>query len=267
MGNDVGDSPYDPWADIYDSVYSYVRSDIPFYMQLALESGGPVLELGVGTGRVAIPIAQLGVNVVGIDSSPAMLAVARRKLRSLNFGAGSLELKADDMRELSLADSSGEGRRFPLVTIPFRGFLALMTVEDQVRALSAIHRHLLPTGKLAFNIFVPDPNMALEQGGVFRHIMDVSDPHTRASHVLYQNSDYDTHSQIVSIRMRIEELDADGVVTRSLYRSYDLRYCYRWEVHHLLRSCGFEVEALYGDFDGTEFDEDSTEMIWVARKA
>lgn len=259
-------SPYDAWAEIYDSVYSYVRADIPFYTQLALESGGPVLELGVGTGRVAISTAMLGIDVVGVDSSEAMLAVARRKLSTLNPESGSVELVLADMRCLALADGHGGLRGFPLVTIPFRGFLALMTVEDQVRALRAVHRHLRPGGRLAFNVFVPDPHMALEQHGVFRHLADVTDPLTGITYVLHQQNDYDYHNQIVSVRTRIEELDDAMVVTRRLYRDYALRYCHRWEVHHLLRNCGFEVEALYGDFDRSDFDEDSTEMIWVARK-
>ena len=259
-------SPYDAWASIYDSVYSYVRADIPLYAREAVESGGPVLELGVGTGRVAVPTARLGIDVVGIDSSEAMLAIARSKLGSLGPDPGSVELIAADMRDLDLRDSRGDMRMFPLVTIPFRGFLALLTVEDQVAALRSIHRHLEPDGKLVFNVFVPDPNMALEAGDVPRHMNDVKDPETGTDYVLYQQVAYDTHHQIVSVRMIIEEMDRDGVVVRKLYRDYQLRYSYRWEVYHLLRSSGFEVEALYGDFDYSEFDEDSTEMIWVAQK-
>ena len=259
-------SPYDPWADIYDAVYSYVRSDIPFYAQQAVESGGPVLELGVGTGRVAIPTAQLGINVVGIDSSPAMLSKARGKLSSLREGAGSVELIQADMRDFDLWDINGARRQFPLVTVPFRGFLALMTVEDQIGALGSIRRHLRPGGRLAFNIFVPDPNMAFEQSDVPRHLNDVTDPVTGKSYVLYQQSSYDTYDQTVSIRMIIEELDDDNAVTRKMYRDYSLRYCHRWEIHHLLAMCGFEIEDLLGDFDHSEFHAGSTEMIWVARK-
>ena len=259
-------SPYDPWADIYDAVYSYVRSDIPFYAQQAVESGGPVLELGVGTGRIAIPTAQLGIGVVGIDSSSAMLSKARKKLSSLREGAGSVELTHADMRDFDLRDASGARRQFPLVTIPFRGFLALMTVEDQISALDSILRHLGPGGRLVFNIFVPDPNMAFEQGDAPRHLNDVTDPVTGKSYVLYQQSRYDTHDQTVSIRMIIEELDGDNTVTRKMYRDYILRYCHRWEIHHLLVMCGFEVDDLLGDFDLSEFHAGSTEMIWVARK-
>ena len=259
-------SAYDPWADIYDAVYSYVRADIPFYAQEAVESGGPVLELGVGTGRIAIPTAQLGIDVVGIDTSAAMLSKASHKLRSLREGAGDVELIAADMRDFDLRDESGARRKFPLITIPFRGFLALMTVEDQVSALDRIRRHLSPGGRLVFNVFVPDPNMALEQGDVPRHLNDVTDPITGASYILYQQSAYDTYNQVVSVRTIIEETDVDGAVVRKMYRDYSLRYCHRWEIHHLLVMCGFEIEAMYGDFDRSEFDGGSDEMIWVARR-
>ena len=241
-------------------------ADIPFYTQEAVESGGPVLELGIGTGRIAIPTAQLGIDVVGIDTSAAMLAKARHKLRSLRDGAGDVELIAADMRDFDLRDESGAQRRFPLIIIPFRGFLALMTVEEQIRTLERIRSHLSPGGRLVFNVFVPDPNLAFEQSDIPRHLNDVTDPATGVSYVLYQQSWYDTHDQIVSIRMIIEELDEDNVVSRKMYRDYSLRYCYRWEIHHLLVMCGFEIEAVYGDFDRSEFGPGSTEMIWAARR-
>ena len=117
-------SPYDAWAGIYDSVYSYIRADIPLYTREAVESGGPVLELGVGTGRVAIPTARLGIDVVGIDSSEAMLAVARNKLDdSLGPDAGSLELVCADMRALDLKDVKGKRRTFPACHNTFQGIL------------------------------------------------------------------------------------------------------------------------------------------------
>ena len=260
-------SPYDAWADIYDSVYSYIRADIPLYTQEAVKSGGPVLELGVGTARVAIPTARLGIDVLGIDSSEAMLAVARSKLATLDTEAGSVELVAADMRDFDLRDAGGERRTFPLATIPFRGFQALLSVEDQVRALNSIRRHLMPDGRLVFSMFVPDPNLALETGDVPRHTNDLTDPETGTDYVLYQQVSYDTHHQLASVRIIIEELDQDSAVARKLYRDYRLRYSYRWEVYHLLRSNGFEIEALYGDFEYSEFDEDSEEMVWMARKA
>ena len=92
-----------------------------------------MLELGVGTGRVAVPTVELGIDVVGVDNSEAMLAVASRKVANLGDDAGSLELITADFRDLALFDQEGKRRKFPLATMPFRGFLALLTVEDQLQ--------------------------------------------------------------------------------------------------------------------------------------
>ena len=252
-------STFDEWAEIYDSVYSYVRDDIPFYVEEAKKAGSPVLELGCGTGRVAIPIARAGVDIVGLDSSTGMLKEAQRKLQVPDDLAGRLTLVEADMREFSL------DRKFGLVLIPFRGFLSLLTVGDEARTLTRIKQHLAPGGKLAFNIFVPDLNMLVQAGDIPYYFRDVTDPETGTRYVLWHQSSYDNHNQIVNARTTMEELDDGGVVRKRLYRDFQLRYIYRWEMVHLLHSCGYEVLDLFGDFDRSPFDEASTEMVWVVR--
>ena len=249
------------WSDVYDSVYAYVRQDLPFYVGEAVASGGPVLELGCGTGRVAVAVAEAGVDVVGLDSSTEMLEQARRKAGSLPGGSGTLTLAHADMRCFEL------DRLFPLVIVPFRGFLSLLTVEDQTNTLLNVRRHLAPGGRLVFNVFVPDLDMLVQDGDVPRHLRDVTDPETGVSYVLWHLSDFDNYSQTISTRLIIEQLDDRGAVDRRIYRDFQLRYAHRWEMHHLLTSCGYEILDLYGDFDRTGFDEESTEMIWVAAAA
>ena len=244
---------FDAWADVYDSVYSYVRDDIPFYVDLAEGSGGPVLELGCGTGRVAIPIAKAGVEIVGLDSSQAMLDVAESKADHLE----KMELVKADMRDFDL------GRHFSLVVVPFRGFLSLLTVEDQRNTLLNLKRHLAPGGRLAFNVFVPDHDMLVQEGDLAYHFRDVTDPETGETLVIRHQSSYDNYNQIIDARVIVERLDGRGAVAEKLYRDFQLRYSYRWELHHLLETCGFEVVDLFGDFDGSPFDETSTEMVWV----
>ena len=149
----------------------------------------------------------------------------------------------------------------------FRGFLALLTVEDQRRTLTRIREHLAPGGKLAFNIFVPDLNMLLQEGDTAYHLRDVTDPESGVTYVLWQQSSFDNHNQVISTRLVVEELDAGRAVVRRIYRDFQLRYAYRWEVYHLLVACGFEVVELYGDFDRSPFDEGSNEMVWLAKPA
>ena len=254
-------SPFDEWADIYDSVYSYQKEDIAFYVEEALAAGGPVLELGCGTGRVAVPMAQAGVEVVGLDSSRAMLSKASAKIRGAGGVRGSLSLVQGDMRALPF------DRRFSLVAVPFRGFLSLLSAEDQVRTLREIRSRLGPTGRLVFNVFVPDLNMLLQEGDVPYHFRDVTDPETGTTLVLWHQSRYDNHNQVISARVIVEELDGGGAVRTRLYRDFQLRYVFRWEMHRLLESCGFRVLELYGDFQRSPFDETSTEMVWVAADA
>ena len=250
---------YDGWADVYDSIYTYVREDIPFYVQESVRSGGPVLELGCGTGRVTLPIAQSGIDIVGLDNSEGMLARARDKAALLEEGDGSIDLRMGDMCELSF------DRTFPLVIIPFRGFLALLSVEDQVRCLTGIKEHLEPDGRLIFNIFVPDPQMLVEDEDAAFHLRDVTDPDTGRTSVVWQQTRVDTFNQVLSVRLIVDEIDKEGVVGRRFYRDYQIRYAHRVEVLHLLERCGFEVVDLYGDFDYSPFDGDSEEMVWVAR--
>jgi ubiquinone/menaquinone biosynthesis C-methylase UbiE len=253
-------SIYDAWADVYDSVYSYVRDDIPFYVDEALAAGGPVLELGCGTGRVTIPIAAAGVDITGVDSSPAMLDIARRKVPALPQDTRPA-LVEGDMRALDL-----DGRQFQLVIIPFRGFLALMTVEDQMSALSSISTHLAPGGKLVFDVFVPDLDMLVQEGDTPYHLRDVVDPDTGRRLVLWHQSAYDNHAQVIDARIIVEELDETGTVAQRYYRDFQLRYAHRWELHHLLTASGYTVDDLYGDFERTPFDEDGTDMVWVATR-
>ena len=250
---------FDQWAEIYDSVYSYVKGDVPFYVEEARRSGGPVLELGCGTGRVSIPIAQAGVDIVGLDYSPGMLDVARSKMTELDGSAGRLTLVQADMREFSL-----DGK-FNLVVIPFRGFLSLLTVQDEVSTLNSIRRHLAPDGRLIFNIFVPDLNMLVQEGDMPYHLRDVTDPDTGKKLVLWNQSSYDNYTQVLTARVIVDELDESGTVQRRLYRDFQLRCIYMWEMHHLLGLCGFEVLDLFGDFDREPFGETSKEMIWLTR--
>jgi hypothetical protein len=106
--------------------------------------------------------------------------------------------------------------------------------------------------------------MLVQDPDVPYHFRDVTDPDTGTRYVLYQQSQYDHYNQIVSTRTIVDELDDDAAVRRRVYRDFQLRYAHHWEVHHLLRLCGFEVVDLWGDFAGTPFDESSTEMVWVA---
>ena len=142
---------YAATAELYDFVTPYAsRPDAAFFVEMARETGGPVLELGSGTGRVLIPTARLGIPITGLDLSPDMLAVCRRKLAAEPPEVQSkVMLVEGDMRDFDLPES------FHLVTMPFRPFQHLIEVEDQLACLDCIHRHLADDGKVVVDVFNP----------------------------------------------------------------------------------------------------------------
>ncbi len=239
------------------------RDDIPFYVELAKEAAAaslPVLELACGTGRVTIAIAEASVNVVGLDNSPAMLAIARRK----SGGLTNVRWIQGDMGDFRLDE------RFGLVVIPFRSFLVLLTVAEQKACLGRIHDHLVDGGRLALNIF--NPNLVLmgrrlsEKRRALRRAADARDQAGGRIVRRWQRSDYGTAAQTVDWRWRREELSDTGALISRAAKTLRLRYVFRFEMEHLLALSGFEVEALYGWFDRRPFADDSAEMVWVARR-
>ena len=136
-------------AEFYDHVPRYAtRADVDFYVQAAAASGGPVLELGCGTGRILIPTARAGIEIVGLDAAAGMLDACRQRLQSEQPAVRErVRLHQGDMRHFDF------GSRFRLVTIPFRPFQHLVTVEDQLACLGAIRHHLVPGGRLVFDCF------------------------------------------------------------------------------------------------------------------
>ena len=246
---DDRDPYYRDFAHAYDEYSHGVAGDVEFYRGLA-EAAGTVVELGVGTGRIAIPTAQAGVPVLGFDREPSMLAVASEKARAA--GVESLvTLCEGDMRSFVL------DRPVPLVTIPFRTFLHNLTTEDQIATLEACHRAVEPGGRLALNVF--NPNLRL-----MARWMERGAQHWEpfgAWEGFEAHQDYAPVEQAVTTSLRVR--DSDGAWRRTSFR---LRYVHRYEMQHLLERTEFEVESLAGGFSGEAFEEGSPEMVWVARR-
>ena len=162
------------------------------------------------------------------------------------------------MRDFSL------GRKFALVIIPFRGFLSLLSVGEQLDCLRCIRGHLEPGGRLVFDVFVPDLDMLTDDDSTPFYVEEVPHPESDRRLIIWHHNRFDNHNQVNNARTIIEEVDAGGEVTRRLYREFQVRYMHRFEAQHLLELAGFRVEELYGDFELSPFDEDSADMVWVA---
>jgi SAM-dependent methyltransferase len=236
--------PYAPFADIYEEWSAPMTEDVPFYVELAREADGPVVELAVGTGRVAVPVAEaIGRRVIGVDRSAAMLAKARA---AADAAGVDLELREGDMRDFALEEPAA------LVYCPYRSLLHLSTWAERRRVFERVAAALRPGGRFAWNAFVFDPHIAVRMDGVARPHLDSE---TLWEYVAHQPAD--NRIDITAY------LGQPGLEPREL----QLWWVTRSEWEGLLDVAGLEVEALYGWFDRQPFDEESREFVWVARKS
>ena len=227
-------SDYDAFAATYDRFAAGMTEDVDFYVSLAEAAQGPVVELAVGTARVALPIAErTGRRVIGIDVSAAMLEVARR--RAAEAGV-ELDLRQGDMRELALDERSD------LIICPFRAMLHLRGHDERVSVMRRVGDALVPGGRFAWNAFVFDPAVAAEIDGVWREENGVRNRSTY---------DYDER------RIALELEDGSSVPLWWVDRA-------EWEA--AIDDAGLEVEARYGWFDRRPFDDESRELVYVTRR-
>ena len=252
-------------AEFYDYVVPYRdRQDVAFFVEMARRSEGPVLELGCGTGRVLIPTARAGVEIVGLDLSPSMLSVCREKLsREPQAVQSRVQLVQGDMQQFDL------GREFGLVTIPFRPFQHLITVEDQLSCLDSIHRHLADGGRLILDLFNPSLPRLVEE----RYLAESGEepeftmPDGRKVVRRHRTVSRDLFNQIIDSELIYYVTHPDGREERLVHR-FQMRYLFRFEAEHLLARSGFQVENVYSDYDRSPYGAKYPgELIIVAGKA
>jgi ubiquinone/menaquinone biosynthesis C-methylase UbiE len=235
----------------YDALNMVLRGgsqDAAFYLSLARESGGPVLELGCGSGRILLPIARDGIACVGLDASRDMLAVLRAKQPPAN-----LEIVHAAMESFDFG-----ARRFPLITIPFRAFSHLLDVPAQLAALANIRRHLAPAGRLALDVF--DPKSASLARSEDPETLAVSANTERGRVQRFDRVTRDAARQVLTLRMRFVAEAPEDCGEGEL----QLRWFHRYELEHLLARAGFATEAIYGGFDRSPWAPGG-ETIVVAR--
>jgi SAM-dependent methyltransferase len=231
-------SSYDAIARLYDPWSSSVIEDISFYVEEALAAGGPVVELGVGTGRIAIPTAMAGVDVIGVDSSAGMLAVCAEHARGAGVTA-RLDLREGDLRAPPVTE------RVRLVTCPFRAYLHLASDDERLEALAAARELLEPGGRLVFDVFAPSAE-------------DIEETHGRwieREPGIDERADWDLEAQTLTLAVR-GELGASSMTLWWLEPS-------RW--HALLAEAGLTVDACYGWFDRRPY-AGGEDTVWIASR-
>jgi SAM-dependent methyltransferase len=250
-------------VETYDTRTATPPGEIEFYIDRARRSGGTVLELACGTGRVTWPIARAGVPIVGLDLAQGMLDRAESK-RSEEDAATSARARfvAGDMTTFELAE------RFALAIIPFRAFLMLLTPELQRSALQRVHAHLEPHGRLIIDIFDPRFDLLAQQDFVpRREVPSFAHPvtgNTISVNVLSRHNDQ--VNQRASERWRFTEVDPEGKTIREEDEIIELRWIYRYEMRYLLELCGYEVEEEFSDYLGGAAAY-GKEQVWVAIRA
>ena len=252
-------APYDNFASFYDLEYAHRDEDISFYLGLAQECKSPILEIGVGTCRIAIPIAKAGNTVWGIDNSAEMLGVAEQKLSALPEEIRDrIFLFHRDMRDFVFKE------RFPLVTIPFRAFLHNQTMEDQISTLHNIHRHLKPNGILALDLFVPIYSVFASQK--WQEKIEESELSVSNSGVsILCDIRHSPEKQALSIENTYRYTCNGKPKTKKCVMNY--RYIFRFEMELLLKQAGFLLEHVYGGFRGERYNFNSGTAVFIARKA
>lgn len=245
-------------AHYYDHAYARYKPDLAFYVGLATESGGPVLELGAGTGRVSRAIAREGVDVVAIDKMPSMVerAVARlakepRRVRD------RIQLLTGDLRETRL------DARFELIIAPFNVFQHLYTREDVERALDTVTRHLAPEGRFAFDVLLPEPTALARDPRRFYKCRPITHPRDKRRYAYSEAFEYDHDLQVQSTTMRFAAIedDDDAFYDRLVQRQFFPR-----ELEALLHYNGFAVLRHDGGFAGEAIDAWSESQVIIARR-
>jgi ubiquinone/menaquinone biosynthesis C-methylase UbiE len=229
---------YDQIAELYDPWSRSVTEDIEFYVEEAVRSGGPIVELAVGTGRIAVPIAAAGIPVIGVDQSAGMLSVARRYAEEQSVEK-LLDLRVGDLRQPPVDE------RVPLVICPFRSLLHMPTSEEKLAALQAARSLLVPGGRLVFDVFSPTSD-------------DIEETHGRwleREPGIFERADWDEASRTMTLSVKRDDTAA----------TFTLHWLSATEWRDLIDAAGFDVEALYGWFDGRPFEEHA-DTIWICRR-
>ncbi len=246
---------YAAFADLYDLFYADLNDDFEMYLGFAERSSGPILEVGSGTGRVALMLAKAGHMVAGLESSDAMRAVAQRKADREAL-ADRVTFVPGDMRRFKI------DRFFGLIIVPLNTFLHNLTLADQLATLSSLKKHLKPGGLVVLDCFNPDPAHADDDHFLVLHRAHI-DPATGAASLLYLSRTVDWSNQQQE-NIYIAERPAAGGDFQRIAITTNFRFIFRHEMTLLLKQGGFDVKEVYGSYDLDPYENGSDKLIVVA---
>ena len=261
---------FDGFARFYDGDYRDYRDDIPLVLKTARTAGRAALELGCGTGRVLLPLAEAGCHVVGIDRSAALLSIARRKLAKRGFAPPAAEREAEGPWPVRLAQADMTGfrlaqREFDFAFVVSNTLMHVTTQAGQLMALRRARRHLRAGGLLLIDLFNPDIAYLESIAGIQELADRWEDEESGAQVLKWTTRTVDAARQLQETDFVYEEIFPDGRSAQTRL-SFPLRFWWADEGAMLLEQAGFAVDEVYGDFDGSPYRSDSERLIFIARK-
>jgi ubiquinone/menaquinone biosynthesis C-methylase UbiE len=244
-------------APFYDLEFDAFDADVELYLGYASMVGGPILELGCGTGRLLEPLARTGFPLTGLDNSPAMIEQARKRLSD---SCGDISLVHGEMQDLRAFDQ----HMFRLVIVAVNSFLHLETRETQLEALRQIRRVIDRDGLLLIDVFNPTPSTLarMDDHYAFDSSWTLNQEHTVQR---FSQRHLDSAEQMITTRLFYDVVATDGSLRRRS-TMYTMRYVHRFELELLLENAGFEVEGIYGSYSLDPFEHDSEQLIAVAHR-
>jgi SAM-dependent methyltransferase len=239
-------------ADLYDLEYTH-DYDVPFWLSIAEREAGPVVEWGAGTGRISVPLAAAGHDVTAVEVSAKMVERGKERSESVGWILG-------DMRSVD------SGRRYGLAVCAFNSFLCLRKVDDALAFLRNARQHLVPGGLLGIEVsaFSPEELVDPPGGPALRHDFTRMLPDGRLER--FSVSHYDASTQLMEMRLFYERYVASGALESRRAHDLTIRVVGRSELELMLELTDFEVEAVYGGFEGEPFTSTSDHLIVLARK-
>lgn len=257
-----GQADYAVTAMFYDQLYAEQSAlDLPLYRELAASANGSVLELGCGTGRVALALAREGHNVVALDNSQPMLEQFKSNLSRESEGVHSrVKLIEGSMVNFNLS------QRFGLILAPFRAFQHLLTADEQRQCLMTVAQHLTPGGTYVHNVFNPNLEYivkAMQAAPTWQQVSEHALPEKQGIVRRYVQLQPQPGRQQHEICWKYEVYDYRGVLQQTSVDKMALRWQYRWEAEYLLELCGLEISKAYGGYDKRQLDENASELIYL----
>ena len=251
----MGSSEYPDFiARFYDVIYHHVRDgvDNDFFLQQAMQAGGKVLELGVGTGRLFTGALRKGVDIYGVDISSTMAEIARSKLPDPEQyrirTADAVTMKWD--------------MEFQLIIAPFRMFSHILTVERQLDLLNNMHRHLVPGGQFIFDVYVPDPGLLARGISELNDFTGEYEPGKKLKRII--NSRSDIVNQLTEVSMKL--IWDEGMSVKEAEWKFPMRFFFRYELEHLVRISNLQLQTIYGDYQMQSLGPASKDFIVVCTR-